>query len=98
MTQGPNIKRLIAHKMATIMVPPGGGVAAAIAALTTAGKISQAAREATEWVEQAIALVKPRQIIHSPPTKKSQVRFFAKLTNEGINPNHLFHRTSKCLN
>lgn len=58
MTQGPNVKRLIAHKMSLIMVPPGGGVGAAIGAMLIPGKLGQVAREATLWVEEAIYIVK----------------------------------------
>jgi hypothetical protein len=62
--QGPNVKKLIAHKMSLIMVPPGCGdgkhaaAGVAIAALMAPGNIGKVAREATAWVEAAIAAVK----------------------------------------
>ena len=58
MVQGPNVKRLIAHKMSLLMVPPGGGLHTALAALTKPGNVGNVAREATDWVETAIAAVK----------------------------------------
>ncbi len=58
--QGPNVKRLIAHKMSLLMVPPGcgTGLKTAIEALTKPGNIVAVALEATAWVEQALTLVK----------------------------------------
>jgi hypothetical protein len=56
--QGPNVKKLIAHKMSLIMVPPGGGIGSVIGALTKPGNIGAAAKEATEWVGTAIQLVR----------------------------------------
>lgn len=61
-TQGPNVKRLIAHKMSLLMIPPGTkkgqGLATGMAALMKPGNIQQVCKEATEWVEQAIDAVK----------------------------------------
>jgi hypothetical protein len=62
--QGPNVKKLIVHKMSLIMVPSGCGdgkgkaLATAIGALTKPGNLVAVAREATAWVEQAIATVR----------------------------------------
>jgi tRNA G18 (ribose-2'-O)-methylase SpoU len=58
--QGPNVKKLIAHKMSLIMISPGcgNGLATAIEALTKPGNLGAVAREATTWVEAAIAAVK----------------------------------------
>jgi hypothetical protein len=42
--QDPNVKRLIAHKMALIMVPPGGGIGSAVSALTTPGRVVEVAK------------------------------------------------------
>lgn len=62
MIQTPNIKKLIVHKMSLLMIsvdtPAGQGLATGIAALTKPGNIGDKAREATAWVEAAIALVK----------------------------------------
>lgn len=62
---GPNVRRLIAHKAALLMVPPGcggkakdGAFAVAINALTTPGNLVQMTRAATAWVEKAIEAVK----------------------------------------
>ncbi len=59
MIQGPNVRRLIARKASLLMVPPGsGGLPAAIEALRKHGNIIAVTREATAWVEQAIAVVR----------------------------------------
>lgn len=56
--QGPNAKKLAIHKMSLLMVPPGGGFASAIAALTRPGNLVEVAKEATTWTEAAIAAVR----------------------------------------
>lgn len=56
--QGPNIKKLIIEKMSASAIPAGGGLAAGIAFLSSVANIIAAAREATAWVEQAIAVFK----------------------------------------
>ncbi len=58
MTQGPNVKRLIVHKMSVDAVPSGGGVADAVKFLSDATGIVVAARSATVWVESAILVVR----------------------------------------
>ncbi len=60
MKQGPNVKKLIAHKMSLIMIPPGSknGLATGIAALRKPGNIFAVCREATAWVEAALSAVK----------------------------------------
>jgi hypothetical protein len=55
---GPNVRRLVAHKMARDAVPPGGGLADAMRFLTTPGAVVAGAHEATEWVRLAIQTVK----------------------------------------
>ena len=44
--------------MATIAVPPNGGMADALKALTTPGRLTEIAKESTEWVRQALEVVK----------------------------------------
>ncbi len=58
--QGPNVKKLIAHKMSLIMIPPDSkdGLAAGLAALSKPGNIAAVCREATTWVEAALNAVK----------------------------------------
>lgn len=56
--QGPNVRRLIAHKMSVDAVPKGGGLADAITFLTSPGAIGRAAKEATAWVAEAIRVVR----------------------------------------
>ena len=58
--QGPNVRKLICHKMALIMIPPGtkDGLATGIKALSSAKGLGDAAREATAWVFEAIDVVK----------------------------------------
>lgn len=66
--QGPNMKRLIAHKMSRDAIPDGGGIAAGIAFLTS-GKIGEAAKAATQWCETAILAV--RQAAEPNPWKSA---------------------------
>ncbi len=57
--QGPNVRKLIVTKMSLIMVPPGSGtIYTALEAMVKPGNIGDVARQATEWVEAAIAAVK----------------------------------------
>jgi len=58
MSQGPNVKRLITQRMAQVMIPPGGGFLTGLEALAKPGNIGKVAREATDWVNKAISLVK----------------------------------------
>ena len=55
---GPNVKRLIIQKMVTDAVPPGGGIQSAIEFLSSKERIVTSARDATAWVDQAIAVVR----------------------------------------
>jgi hypothetical protein len=57
MNIGPNVRRLIAHKMSLDAIPPGGGFADAVDFLLL-GRLSQSGKTATEWVNQAIRAVK----------------------------------------
>lgn len=57
-TQGPNVKRLICHKLSVDAVPAGGGFASAIEFLSDQERIINGARAATDWVQTAIAAVK----------------------------------------
>ncbi len=56
--QGPNLRKFICHKMSLLLVPPGGGLASALTAMATPGRLLAASREATAWGEAAIAAVK----------------------------------------
>lgn len=56
--QGPNVKKLIVRKMSMLMVPKGAGLQDVMQSLTSPGNIGEAAKQATEWVESAIAAVK----------------------------------------
>jgi hypothetical protein len=60
MKQGPNVKKLICHKMALIIAPShvSGGVPAVVDAIAKPGNLEAVARAATAWVEQVINLVK----------------------------------------
>lgn len=55
---GPNVKRLIAHKMAADAIPAGSGMAAGLRFLSSAESIRNGCRAATAWVQDAIAAVK----------------------------------------
>lgn len=58
MMHGPNVKRLIVHKMSVDAVPNNGGPADAIRFLTTPGAVTQSAKAASAWVEEAIRVVR----------------------------------------
>jgi hypothetical protein len=55
---GPNVRRLIAHKMSLDAIPAGGGVADGLAFLTDKRKLTEGAERATKWVEGAIQLLR----------------------------------------
>jgi hypothetical protein len=61
MIQGPNVRKLIAHKMSLLMVPKGAGLAGALKSMVTPGAIGNFAREATQWVETALAAMTMRR-------------------------------------
>ena len=58
MIQGPNIKKLIIHKMSMIAVPKGAGIGDALNFMTKPGAIGNAAKEATEWIENALKAIR----------------------------------------
>jgi hypothetical protein len=66
--QGPNVKKLIIHKMTLLMIPAdtpkGQALEAGVRALTTPGNVGVLTKEATAWVEMALALVKRSK--HNP--------------------------------
>jgi len=57
---GPNIHKLIAHKVSLLLIPPGSqsGIAQIADALLTPGGLLTVTREATVWVEAALAAVR----------------------------------------
>lgn len=56
-TVGPNVKRLIIHKMAMDAIPDGGGFADGIDFLLS-GKLGESAKSATAWVKEALRVFK----------------------------------------
>lgn len=66
-TIGPNVKRLIAHKMSLDAVPAGGGLNAALDFLSDKDNITESARRSTEWVRLAIKAL--RQAAEPNPWK-----------------------------
>ena len=54
---GPDVRRLIAHKISLEAIPPGGGVADG-ANFLLSGKLGEAGARAAKWVREAIDLVK----------------------------------------
>jgi hypothetical protein len=66
---GPNLKRLIGHKMAKDAVPDGGGFSDGIRFLTTPGAMLAGWRDAAAWVDSAILAV--RQAGEPNPWKES---------------------------
>lgn len=60
-TIGPNVKRLIAHKMSLLAIPIGSGkdsLGLGVEALMNHGKFASIAAEASDWVQKAIAVMK----------------------------------------
>jgi hypothetical protein len=58
---GPNVRRLIACKMAILAIPAGSGKDSfrlGLDAFTNRGKFSSMAAEASAWVQAAIAVMK----------------------------------------
>ncbi len=58
--QGPNVRKLIAHKMSLLMIPPGckDPFITGIESMLKPNGIGDAAREATRWIETAILAVR----------------------------------------
>lgn len=57
-TQSPNVRKLICHRVAQLMIPAGGGLADGVSAILQPGKLTRAAREATDFVNESIRAVK----------------------------------------
>jgi hypothetical protein len=55
---GPNVRRLVAHKVSVDAVPKGGHIGHAMGFLSSPEKILAGTRAAQEWVAAAIAVVK----------------------------------------
>lgn len=55
---GPNVKRLIIHKMSVDAIPPNGRLMDGVNFLRDPNKISDGLRNAAEWVFAAIDAVK----------------------------------------
>lgn len=55
---GPNLKKLMAHKMAIDAVPPGGGLWSAIEVLMSTEKMRENAQRALEWALLSINAVR----------------------------------------
>lgn len=55
---GPNLKRLMAHKMAIDAVPPGGGLFSALDVLMSPKKMQESAQSALEWSILAVNAVR----------------------------------------
>lgn len=55
---GPNIKKLIIHKISLSAIPPGGGFADGVKFLSDKDRIIKTMRESHSWVKQVIAAVR----------------------------------------
>ena len=62
--QGPNVKKLIAHRASSLMIPPGScqgrgeALAHVVSQLTDKANLIEKIMEAAKWVEDALSLVK----------------------------------------
>lgn len=57
-THGPNVKRLIAARMAVLAIPPNGDFMDGVRFLTDPGAVARAAREAQAFASDAIAAMR----------------------------------------
>ncbi len=55
---GPNVKKLVARRMAMLAIPPGGGFGDGVALLCDPKKLAATGKDATAWVHEAIAAVR----------------------------------------
>lgn len=55
---GPNMKKLISMRMASLAIPPGGGLADGINAIMTPGKLGEHFKQAMEWAFLSVDQVK----------------------------------------
>jgi len=55
---GPNIRRLIAQRIAQQAIPDGGGMQAAVSFLSSKESIIEGTRKASEWVKATIEEVR----------------------------------------
>lgn len=58
---GPNVRKLIAHKMSLIAIPSGSGqdaFAIGLNAISDRDRFTSIAKEARLWVENALSIVK----------------------------------------
>lgn len=55
---GPNMQSLLCRKAALDAIPSGGGIAAGMETITASGKLAQLYRDALEWCDQAVAVMK----------------------------------------
>jgi len=82
MAQGPNVKKLIIHKMSRDAIPDGCGLKAGIEFLSDPKRIMAGAKSATEWVEAAILAV--RQAAEPNPWKNADDEAIAGEILKGI--------------
>jgi hypothetical protein len=87
--QGPNVKKLIAQKMAMDAVPKGGGLAEAIAFISSAESIKSGAAKATQWVNAAIQAV--RDATEPNPWKNADDETIAEMLLKEIETKRLSH-------
>lgn len=66
---GPNVMKLIAHKMSLDAIPSGGGFADGLKFLMSKERIVASSKTASEWVQMALRLV--REAAEPNPWKKS---------------------------
>lgn len=55
---GPNVRKLIAHKMSLDAVPAGGGFTSALNFLSRKENIAASAKSAKDWVKAALRAVR----------------------------------------
>lgn len=57
-TLGPNVKKLIIHKVSLDAIPKGGGIKAGLEFLQDKERIIKTFRESADWVKQVIQAIR----------------------------------------
>ena len=94
--QGPNVKKLIIHKMSLLMIPPGteNPLSAGVEAIKKFVTDTSVVKQATEWVESVILIV--RQAAEPNPYKDASDDEIAREIIKRINANLIEKARAEC--
>lgn len=91
--KGPNVTKLICHKMSVDAIPSGGGFGDGIKFLMNPDRVVSTAKSATEWVNQAIGLI--RTAADQNPWKNADDEAIAGELLSQIKAKQQFNRKAK---